>query len=215
MCSYDKKYFMKTNIDSQVANYKDYLINNVRLSESQSIQVGTLVEKELENLSKTVIEQLVADNPVPIQARHDELFRFQLMMDFINESLASEKNLSPGLIGAQIVVQNYISFVYMQDNLFKILNKSIDSSSLVSKITEFLLTDKIRHFRNAISHGTWCYAEDYKGIKYWDWKDRKPNNGYDEYFVEHDELGFWQTLSRGFSYVVIEKLIEFKKELYK
>ena len=135
------------------------------------------------------------------------------MMDRVNRQLSKY----PEIVRSQVIVQNYVAFVYLKDNCFDVTKKVMPSGTLTRRICQFLLNNPVRAFRNAIAHGNWQYTNDFSGIKYYAYKGESKLNvalqEMSEFSVGNSELGFWQALSRATAYTIYSYIIENKKLL--
>lgn len=127
---------------------------------------------------------------------------FQIFMDIVHKS---EKH--PAIVRAQVIVQNYICFVYLTDSCFSVLRKHVSNESACKKCCNFLVNNPIRAFRNAIAHSNWCYKSDFSGIRYWARKGTDLNEPLNEFEVNQDDLSFWQAVARCTAYAAYENLI--------
>ena len=142
-------------------------------------------------------------SPIDLKIRIDELLAFQSMMDTFNKLKPR-----PEIVRTQIIVQNYICFVYLKDALFEALREIFSSDSLTKKCCNFLLNNPVRAFRNAIAHGNWKYNENCTGIEFWAHKGDLTKSKMTKWEVHQKELAFWQALSRMVAYVTFLTLAE-------
>lgn len=199
------------NLDRQLYHYNDRLKEDIGVETKYLGSICTTIYKELGQLS---IENLLAiekASPVRLELRIEELIAFNMMMDRVNRQLSKY----PEIVRSQVIVQNYVAFVYLKDNCFDVTRKVMPSGTLTRRICQFLLNNPVRAFRNAIAHGNWQYTNDYSGIKYYAYKgESKPNvepQEMSEFSVGNNELGFWQALSRATAYTIYSHIIENKQ----
>jgi hypothetical protein len=151
------------NLDRQLAFFKDRLLTEVGLTLFQAENVATLIANEIRALPAEAKEEIKAASPVPLSARLDELHGFQSWKDFV----ASCKKGHPGITRADVIVQNYVCFVYLKDACFEVVARCAPSDSVVARLAAFLSRGSIRDFRNAFSHANWSYNADFSGLKCW------------------------------------------------
>jgi hypothetical protein len=101
-------------LNRQLAAYRDRLCSDVGLNSDEASKVATLVAAAIRFLSPEVKAEIKAASPIPISARLDELVAFQAWMD-----LASLIPKQPAITRTQVVVQNYVCFVYLKDACFE------------------------------------------------------------------------------------------------
>jgi hypothetical protein len=190
------------HLDRQLQVFRSELEQLVGLTGDESTKVATLCAADVRFLPVQVKDEIRSASLVPIQARLDELAAFQAWNDI---ALASAPH--PAVTRAQVVVQNYICFVYLKDACFGVLASHAAASSVASRCAAFLSTGSVRDFRNAFSHANWCYKPDFSGLECWVLADPRNKSGAIRHFeVSQHELNFWQALSRGVAYAVYEQL---------
>ena len=114
--------------------------------------------------------------------------------------LASTIPGKPAITRAQVIVQNYVCFVYLDEACFRALRKTSKPGSVTRRCCEYLTDNPIRAFRNAIAHSNWTYTPDFRGLVYWARKGSDPYEALFRFEVAQRELDFWQALSRGVAY---------------
>jgi hypothetical protein len=182
-------------LDRQLKAFSDRLIEAVGLNEQETGKVATLVAAEVRFLEPGARTEVHAAGPVPLRDRLDELQAFQAWMD-----VASTVRGSPAVTRAQVVVQNYVCFVYLNEACFRALRKVSKSSSVTRRCCAYLTDNPVRAFRNAIAHSNWTYAPDFRGLVYWAKKGSDPDEALSRFEVSQGDLDFWQALSRGVAY---------------
>jgi hypothetical protein len=196
------------NLDKQLYQFRGRLVKDIGIGEQYLPSICTTIFEELSQLTNEQLLKIERASPVKLEIRIEELKAFNMMMTRVNNQL---KNY-PEIVRSQVIVQNYISFVYLKDNCFEVTKKVIPSGTLLRRICKFLLDNPIRAFRNSIAHGNWQYTSDFSGIKYFAHKgESTPNMEYEEmseFVVGNDELGFWQALSRATAYTIYTYIIE-------
>jgi hypothetical protein len=183
------------HLDNQMKHWSAKLQSDLKISATSSETLASTIYKEVSELSEAQKKLLAESSIIPIQDRLDELKAFQSWMDF-----ASNIKGNPGITRAQVITQNYICFVYLSEGWFKQLYKATNSGTATKKSCKFLTNDRIRYFRNAISHSNWHYKSDFSGIEYWSRKGEDPNEPMTKFEVSQSECNFWQSLARCTAY---------------
>lgn len=192
------------HLDRQLAEFAPVLETDVRLSKEEACKVATLVAAEVRFLPPEVKREVLGASPVPLNARYEELIAFQAWSD-----LATSARQHPTVVRAQVVVQNYICFVYLKDALFEVLSSGALSDSVVARCASFLSRGAVRDFRNAFSHANWSYKPDFSGFDCWVLiNPRKASDGMRHFEVSQSDVDFWQTLARGVAYAAYGQLRE-------
>ena len=198
------------NLDNQLYVFKNRLKKDVGVEERLLSVICSTIYKELSQLSIEELTMIEVASPVPIVKRVEELQAFNMMMNRVNNQLKKY----PEIVRAQIIVQNYICFVYMKETCFEVTKKVMPPGTLSRKICKFLLNNPVRAFRNSIAHGNWEYEIDFSGLKYYAHKGEvNCDEEMSEFNVSNDELNFWQTLARGVAYTIYAFIINKKIEL--
>jgi hypothetical protein len=182
-------------LDRQLKAFSDRLIEAVGLNEQEGGKVATLVAAEVRFLEPGARAEVHAAGPVTLKDRLDELQAFQAWMD-----VASTVRGSPAVTRAQVVVQNYVCFVYLNEACFRALRKVSKSGSVTRRCCAYLTDNSVRAFRNAIAHANWTYAPGFRGLVYWAKKGSDPEEALSRFEVSQGDLDFWQALSRGVAY---------------
>jgi hypothetical protein len=190
-----------TRLDEQMAAWSGKLVSEIKVSEDDSRKLATKIASDVRFLSRDVKTEIAAASPVALHERLQELRAFQGWMDTVANS-----DVSPFVVRAQVITQNYICFVYLPESCFSILSKNTPSGSVAKKCAKFLGADRIRAFRNAIAHANWSYRGDFGAVTYWARKGADPNDPLLKFEVEQHELAFWQALSRCVAYAALSNL---------
>lgn len=190
-------------LDQQMVFWSEKLITDLKIKKEDTHKLATTIASEVRWLPIEKKKEIVMATPVSIKSRYEELIAFQGWMDIIH---GGEKD--PYKIRAQLIVQNYICFVYLNESLFRILIKHLPKDSTSKKCCSFLVNNPVRAFRNAIAHSNWCYKSDFSGIRYWAKKGSNPNEPLIEFEVNQNDLSFWQAMSRCTAYAAYENLKE-------
>ncbi|HEX8947493.1 MAG TPA: hypothetical protein VF790_00955 [Dissulfurispiraceae bacterium] len=148
-------------IDSQMQYWSRRLIDELLLDEEESKKLATTIAAQVRWLPTAAKQEIRNSSPFDIRKRYDELIAFQSWMDIVN---SSPKH--PAIVRAQVIVQNYICFVYLNETCFKVLRKYLPNNCTAKKCCNFLINNPVRAFRNAIAHSNWCYKDDFSGIKF-------------------------------------------------
>ena len=201
----DNKAKIKLNsFDLQMSQWSRYLKNSVKIGNKLTDCIATSISEDIREIDNDHKIKLIRSisNPISIQDRIDELIAFQGWMDIANDLF---KN--PCITRAQIIVQNYICFVYLNDSCFKILKQFVKLGSVTKKCCNFLINNPVRAFRNAISHSNWKYSDDFLKIIFHARKGHLDTDPVVEWSVSNTDLAFWQSLARCTAYVAYLSLI--------
>lgn len=188
-------------LDDQMRYWSSRLVKELGIDESESKKLATTIAAQIRWLPPDAKAEIQSSSPVEIKKRYDELIAFQSWMDIVN---SSPKH--PGVIRAQVIVQNYICFVYLSDTCFKVMRKYLPNNCAAKKCCNYLINNPVRAFRNAIAHSNWCYKDDFSGIKFWAKKGAEQEEPLVEWEVNQEELSFWQALARCVAYAAYENL---------
>jgi len=188
-------------LDRQMRHWSDRLIFDIKISEEDAQKLATTIESEVRWLPKEAKDEIRQSSPIEIKHRYEELLSFQGWMD-----IANKFKDNPFIVRAQVIVQNYICFVYLNESCFNVVRKHVSNQSACKKCCKFLLNNPVRAFRNAIAHSNWCYNEDFSCIRFWARKGATQDEDLHEFEVTNEELSFWQALARCTAYAVYENL---------
>jgi hypothetical protein len=191
------------HLDRQIGKFSERLTGELGLNDQEVDRVATLVAAEVRFLESSARAEIFAASPVPLRTRLDELRAFQAFMD---EASGSS---SPAVTRAQVIVQNYVCFVYLGEACFRALLKTSKPGSVTRRCCKYLTDNPVRAFRNAIAHSNWTYAPDFGGLVFWARKGSDNTEPLSRFEVEQIELDFWQTLSRGVAYAAYSTLETF------
>jgi hypothetical protein len=189
-------------LDAQMATFQDRLINAVKLSPQVSTKLATSIAGDIRFLSAQQKQEIQNSSPVPIGDRLSELRAFQDWMDFAHDAVRDK----PYLSRAQVLIQNYICFVYLPEGCFRAIAKVCPRDSVAKRCARFLDDHPVRAFRNAIAHANWKYRSDFGAIIFWSRKFSNSDDPLTEFEVEHREIDFWQALSRCVAYSAYSNL---------
>ena len=177
------------------------LVHDLNIDESESKKLATTISAQVRWLPQDAKLEIHNASPVDINKRYDELVAFQSWMDIVN---SSPKH--PAIVRAQVIVQNYICFVYLNETCFKVLKNYLPNGCTTKKCCNFLINNPVRAFRNAIAHSNWCYKDDFSGIRFWAKKGSDQAEPMVAWEVNQEDLSFWQALSRCVAYAAYENL---------
>ena len=113
---------------------------------------------------------------------------------------------NPCITRAQVIVQNYVCFVYLGEACFKNLKKYLEPGSVAKKCCNFLVNNPVRAFRNAIAHSNWKYNDDFSGIIFYARKGHQAAEPMTEWKLSDKDLAFWQSLARCTAYTALSCL---------
>lgn len=189
-------------LNRQLAVHRKRLLTDVGLTADEASKVATLVASDIRFLSPDAKAEIKAASPVQIAARIDELLVFQAWMD-----LAHSLPKHPTIVRAQLIVQNYICFIYLKDACFEVISKQAAPKSVAARCAKHLSRGAVRDFRNAFSHANWQYNSTYTGLECWVLQNSHNRSGPLKHFcVSQDDLTFWQALSRAVAYATYLQL---------
>jgi hypothetical protein len=133
-------------LDNQMRMFSEKLKIEVGLRDDEIGKVATTVAAEVRFLNHSAKETVLAASPVLLANRLEELISFQAWMDLSSKIVAN-----PAISRAQVIVQNYICFVYLSEACFRALRKVAPPGSLTRRCCQFLTDNPTRAFRNAIA----------------------------------------------------------------
>lgn len=189
------------HLDVQMQRFAPRLRDDLGISSEASNQLASAIAAEVASLPASARLEARASTPVDLGQRLDELVSFQAFMQQVHGSPAS-----PPLVRAQVVVQNYVCFVYLGESCFKVLGKLLPSTSAGRACCRFLTDNPVRAFRNALAHGNWRYAPGFGGLTYWARKGSDQAEPLSQFEVTQHELDFWQALARCTGYAAFTTL---------
>jgi len=187
-------------LDEQMKEFAPALASDVGLRADETPKVATTIAAEVRFLDAPSRTSVLDASPVPLAARLDELLAFQAWMD-----LASGAS-NPVIVRAQVIVQNYVCFVYLAEACFRALRKGSKAGSMTRRCCEYLTNNPVRAFRNAVAHSNWTYAPDFSGLVFWARKGENKEEPMVRFDVTHAQLTFWQALSRTAAYAAYTSL---------
>lgn len=189
------------HLDYQMQRWAPRLRDDLGVSVEASNALATSISSDVRVLSALARASLVSATPVPLKQRVDELVAFQAFMD-----TSASMKLTPPLTRAQVIVQNYVCFVYLGDACFRVLAQESAPGCTVRRCCRFLTDNPVRAFRNAMAHGNWAYKPDFSGLVFWARKGADPKEELSEFDVSQNELNFWQSLARCTAYAAYTTL---------
>lgn len=192
-----------SHLDNQMKAYQYELTSLVKVGPSMADRLATSIASEVRFLAPQKKQAIREATPVKLSARLDELGAFQQYIDDVHNSGLDKL---PQFVRSQVIVQNYICFVYLSDSCFTELRKGSEPGSTLRKCTKYLTDNPIRAFRNAIAHSNWTYAKDYSSLIYWARKGAEADEPLVKHTVNNETLAFWQALSRCTAYAAFSNL---------
>lgn len=191
-----------TKLDGQMRVYSPFLRDELKINPPESNSLASTIAKEISSLPSDVIGRFLSCEMVQSSDRLDELVGFQSFMDLVHVNSGH-----PGLTRAQVITQNYISFVYLGEACFKTMREYAPTGSVTKRCCKFLTDNPVRSFRNAIAHANWKYKSDFSGLIFWSRKGNDPSEPLTRFEVSQNDLGFWQALARCVAYVAYSEAI--------
>jgi hypothetical protein len=189
------------HLDDQMQQWAPRLRDDLGVSVAASLTLATSIAEDVRALSAEARAAVIASTPVSLRQRLDELAAFQIFMDDVATTRSR-----PHLVRAQVVIQNYVCFVYLGEACFKVLRHESQASSTLKRCCTYLTDNPVRAFRNAMAHGNWQYSPDFSGLIYWARKGSDPGEVLGEFEVSQLELDFWQSLARCTAYAAYTAL---------
>lgn len=178
------------HLDDQMQAWAPRLRDDLGVSLEASNSLASSIAAEVRALRPEARAAVLSATPVPLRQRLDELKAFQDFMD-----MASDIPNMPPLMRAQLIVQNYVCFVYLGEACFRVLRREAPAGSATRRCCSFLTDNPVRAFRNAVAHGNWQHNPDLSGLAFWARMGDDPNATPVEFQVSQNELNFWQSLS--------------------
>jgi hypothetical protein len=189
-----------SKIDRQMSQFEVDLLA-LKISKEECNRLATSLYKDVLQLPEE-IKQSIYDAPISIRDRLDELQSYQAFNDGFSGWLPKQ----PHEIRAQVVVQNYICFVYLGEAVFLKLARGSPPASTLRRCSECLTNNPVRAFRNAIAHANWRYKSDFSGLQFWAKKGNTKEEPMIEWEVSQHTLNFWQALARTVGYIAYSAL---------
>ncbi len=189
------------HLDNQMQAFSARLTSEVGLTHEMAAKLAMTIAADVRLLSPEQKVEIRAASPVPLSDRLVELQAFQGWMD-----QAHTIRNNPFVTRAQVLLQNYICFVYLPEACFRVLQKACPSGSATKKCAQFLSNNPVRAFRNAVAHANWTYRSDFGAIIYWARKGSDPNDPLERFEADQNDLAFWQALSRCVAYAAYSNL---------
>jgi hypothetical protein len=189
-------------LNRQLAVHRKRLLKEVGLTADEAANVASLVASDIHLLSPDAKAEIKTASPVPISARINELLVFQAWMD-----LDRSRPKHPTIVRTQILVQNYICFIYLKDACFEVISKKAAPKSVAARCAKHLSRGAVRDFRNAFAHANWHYNATHTGLDCWVLKTARTGSARLKHFVvSQDDLTFWQALARAVAYATYLQL---------
>ncbi len=182
-------------LDKQMGQWSIRLRDGLNILPPDSNRLASTIASEVLALSADAKQRVKGASLIPLPARIEELIAFQRWMDFLQDS-----QRPPEVVRAQVIVQNYICFVYLGEACFNVLRKELAAGAVAKKCCKFLTDNPVRAFRNAVAHSYWQYLPDFSGLEFWAKKGADSNEQPSRFEVVQEELSFWQALARCTAY---------------
>jgi hypothetical protein len=99
-------------LDRQLARWRDRLTRELRVPPAAAEALASTIVQEIADLDRGVRTRLRPVGQVSLKDRLSELVAFQAFMDSV------PPNAPPQIVRAQVIVQNYICFVYLGEAYF-------------------------------------------------------------------------------------------------
>jgi hypothetical protein len=189
------------HLDDQMQAWGPRLRDDLGVAPEASVALATSIAADVRALPAGARISVLEATPVAIRHRVDELKAFQAFMD-----AAGNVPDTPYLTRAQVIIQNYVCFVYLGDACFRVLRREAPRGSTLKRCCRFLTDNPVRAFRNAVAHGNWRYLDDFSGLVFWARKGDDPGEPLAELTVSQNDLSFWQSLSRCTAYAAYTSL---------
>ena len=118
-------------MDSQMKKWSPFFTEQLKIPHEKTNTIASIISSETINIPQKSREEIIAFLSVPVSLQHrlDELKAFQGWMDTAN---SIQRN--PFVTRAQVIVQNYICFVYLGEACFKTLKKYLESGEHYKKM---------------------------------------------------------------------------------
>ena len=177
-------------LDEQMAAWSTRLVSEVKVSDADSRKLATIIASEVRFLSVASKAEITASSPVRLADRLQELQAFQGWMDIVRRSASS-----PFVVRAQVITQNYISFVYLPEFLASEFSQRLLRPDRVrANARSFLAMVTFARFGNVIAHANWSYREDFNAIGYWARKGNDPQEKLERFEVIQEGFRFGNLL---------------------
>lgn len=185
-------------LDMQMEIWSARLVSEVGIAPPIAACLASTIAREVRALDPPAQDQLQDAHGVTLLDRLDELTAFQGFMD-----LARQLPPDPRISRAQVLVQNYVCFVYLGESYFKLLRKLMPTGTATRKCCTYLTDNPVRAFRNAVAHASWRYKADFSGLEFWARKGAGPDDPIVRWETSQEDLSFWQALARCVAYALV------------
>lgn len=198
-------------LDKLFVRHYESLVKELKLNEEQARYLGHTLDLEIDELDSNQKRQIENSlHPLflsDIKDQHITLEGFRLIQRAVEElerkrGFGSDSGTAIAA-SAQLNLENYFCFVYLKETLLTSLKdnlKTVNNSFALFRISQFLLNDEVRRFRNAFAHAAWKVNKSSPSsfLKYWD--------GGREYNLSEERWLLMRNLSYAISYVIVGKL---------
>jgi hypothetical protein len=181
-------------LDRQLAAWSDRLVRELRVSAESSTALASTIAREVASLGTQERLRIREASHIGADDRLDELVAFQAFMDSVPPGAPAP------VVRAQVIVQNYVCFVYLGESCFRELRKVLPSQSAARRCCKFLTDNPVRAFRNALAHANWRYQADFSGLEFWARKGASLDEPLTRWQVSQNDLAFWQSVARCTAY---------------
>jgi hypothetical protein len=186
-------------LDTQLASWAPRLASEFGIDIASAATLGTAIARDVRALPQQVRLQLREASPIRLDDRLQELVAFQSFMDGVGPSPG------PATTRAQVIVQNYVCFVYLGESCFRDLRRVLPGGP-AKRCCAFLSDNPVRAFRNALAHANWRYISDFSGLEFWARKGASLDEPVVRWEASQSELNFWQALARCTAYAAYTSL---------
>lgn len=189
-------------LDNLMGQFATKLRDDLGINAPYSQCLATTMANEIRKTPKPKIMDFLNSEMVDLRLRIDELKAFERFMDY-SAFIQKNAGIEPGLARAQVIVQLYISFVYLNEACFSKFRKICPAGSVVKKCCKSINDNPIRGIRNSVAHANWKYNPDFSGLIFNYFKDEQKTI-LDSFELNQLDLSFWSSLSRTTAYVIYE-----------
>jgi hypothetical protein len=169
-----------TDADHKLSAFSTKLRDDLAIEPPASLKLATTIRSEIRSLPLEKIPTLTDDSPLCLRDRFDVMEKYLIWLKQCN----SENKYG------HLLAHNYFCFVYLGENLFKVLRKELPPDSVARKCCQALSDNPVRAFRNALAHGNWRITLDQSGIDFWAKKGADPSESMSRWWFSQSDLDF-------------------------
>lgn len=165
-------------LDKLLIPYKAELKKHIGVEEKFLSRISSTIYTELANLKIDEIEKIKHSSPIEFEQHFNMLVSFD---EIYKIATASDNSLDPTVQRNIVQYSFYMLFVFLKDNCFEVTKRAFSNTNTITKkLCNFLLSNDIRAFRNALAHGNWVteYINDgkdpTKNVIYFSKKNGRP-----------------------------------------